>query len=253
MSGHSKWSTIKHKKGAADAKRGKIFTKLIREITTAARLGGEDPGSNPRLRAAITVGKQNNMPADNIKRAIAKGAGNDKDSNYDEIIYEGYGPNQVAVIVECLTDNKNRTVASIRSRFNKGGGSMGSSNSVMYAFDRKGIIEVGKASIDEDSLTEHILEGGAEDIDSSGPDNYQITTEAADLHQVQSYLEEQGVEIVSSNLAYLPQNLLEITDLAEAQQVMNFLDSMEDDDDVQRIHSNFDMTDEIAEQLAAEG
>lgn len=252
MSGHSKWSTIKHKKGAIDAKRGKIFTKVAREIATASRIGGEDPNFNPRLRAAILAAKSVNMPADNIKRAIQKGSGGDKGDNYDEIIYEGYGPNQVAVIVECLSDNKNRTIASVRSIFNKGGGSLGTSNSVMYAFDKKGVIEVAKSALDEDKLTEYALDAGADDINTEDAEKYKVICAYTDLHKVQGVLEEKGVEIESSGIGFLPQNWLVIKDLEQAKQVMRFIDTLEDDDDVQRVHSNFDISPEVAAQLGEE-
>ncbi len=253
MSGHSKWSTIKHKKGAADAKRSKIFTKIAREIVVAAKLGGEDADSNPRLRSAMVLARSQNMPNENIKRAIQKGIGAGKGEEFHSVIYEGYGPHQVAAIVECLTDNKNRTISNIRTAFNKSGGAIGTSNSVMYAFDHMGAIEVKKDSIDEDTLTEHILEGGAEDIDTSPEDIYFITTAHADLHQVSTYLESQGVVLESTKLIYIPQNKLVITDLAQAQSVLRFIDALEDDDDVQHVHSNFDLSDEVLAQLHAEG
>ncbi|MDX2469922.1 MAG: YebC/PmpR family DNA-binding transcriptional regulator [SAR324 cluster bacterium] len=253
MSGHSKWSTIKHKKGAADAKRSKIFTKIAREIVVAAKLGGEDADSNPRLRSAMVLARSQNMPNENIKRAIIKGAGGGKGEDYHSITYEGYGPHQATAIVECLTDNKNRTISNIRTIFNKSGGAIGSTNSVMYAFDHMGAIEVKKESIDEDSLTEHILEGGAEDIDTSPEEIYYITTAADELHQVATYLEKQGVEIESTKLVYIAQNKMEITDLSQAQSVLRFIDALEDDDDVQNVHSNFDLSDEVIAQLEAEG
>ncbi len=252
MSGHSKWSTIKHKKGAADAKRSKVFTKIIREVTTAARLGGEDPSANPRLRAAIQLAKANNMPAENLKRAIQKGAGGGKEEGYEAATYEGYGPHQLAVIVECLTDNKNRTIANLRTIFNKNGGNLGSANSVAYNFDLKGVIEIDKAGMEEDQLTEHAIEGGAEDIDTSGEAVYQVITEAAELHQVTGYLEGQGIEIQTSGLAYLPKSHQEVNSLEQAKAALQFLEALEDDDDVQKVHSNFDLSDEVAAALEAE-
>ena len=244
MSGHNKWSTIKHRKGAQDAKRSKVFTKVIKEITVAARLGGEDIETNPRLRAAVASAKSANMPADNVKRAIQKGVGGTKGDDYESIVYEGYGPHQVAVIIECLTDNRNRTISSIRTAFNKNNGSLGSSNSVMYAFDRVGLIEVAKEGIEEDKMMEMALEAGAEDFDPESEDHYEITTAQADLHAVQTTLEGQGIAIQRSALAYVPQNKQEITDPAQASQVLRFLDVLEDDDDVQNVFSNLDLSDE---------
>ncbi|MDT8445897.1 MAG: YebC/PmpR family DNA-binding transcriptional regulator [bacterium] len=244
MSGHSKWSTIKHRKGAQDAKRSKIFTKIIKEITVATRLGGEDADANPRLRAAILLAKSANMPNDNIKRAIAKGAGGAKGDDYEEIVYEGFGPNQVAVIVECLTDNRNRTVSSVRTIFNKKGGNMGSSGSVMFNFTRIGLIEVPKASIEEDALMELIIEAGAQELDTEGEALYEVHTDQTDLAKVQGYLEEKGVEVSRAVLYYLPQNKAEITTPEDAEAVMAFLEALEDDDDVQVVYSNVDFSDE---------
>lgn len=252
MSGHNKWSTIKHKKGAADAKRSKVFTKVIKELTVAAKMGGGDPDSNPRLRTAVAWAKSENMPKDNIERAIKKGAGGAQGDDYETIVYEGYGPHQVAVIVECLTDNRNRTVSSVRSIFNKNNGNMGASNSVMYMFDRIGLIEIEKSTIDEDSLTEHILEAGAEDIDTTGDEFYEITTAPEELHTVQTYLENQNLEIKSAQLDLVPQNSIEIDTADKAKQVIKFIDALEDDDDVQKVYSNFDLADEVAAELDAE-
>lgn len=252
MSGHNKWSTIKHRKGAADAKRSKIFTKVIKELTIAARLGGEDPGSNPRLRSAIALAKSSNMPNDNVKRAIQKGIGGGKGENWENIIYEGYGPHNVAVIVDCLTDNRNRTISSIRFAFGKTGGNLGSSNSVMYMFDRQGQIEINKSVIDEESLTDHILEAGAEDIDAEGDDIYLITTAPGDLNDVHSYLEEKSIEISMSAVKLIPQNRVEIEDVAKAKQVINFIETLEDDDDVQNVYSNFDISESVLKQLEAD-
>ncbi|MBU2645682.1 YebC/PmpR family DNA-binding transcriptional regulator [bacterium] len=249
MSGHSKWSSIKHKKGAVDAKRSKVFTKVIREITVAAKMGGDDPNSNPRLRSAIVLAKSVNMPNDNINKAIKKGAGDGKGENWESISYEGYGPHNVAVIVECLTDNKNRTISSVRSIFSKNNGNIGSTNSVMYMFDRKGIIEVKKDTIDEDTLTEYIIEGGAEDIDISDEQVYSIATEPSDLGSVHKYLEEKEVKIESSGLDLIPQNRIEIDDVSKAAQVIKFIEALEDDDDVQNVYSNFDISESVLQQL----
>ncbi|NQU65956.1 MAG: YebC/PmpR family DNA-binding transcriptional regulator [SAR324 cluster bacterium] len=249
MSGHSKWSTIKHKKGAADAKRSKIFTKVIREISVAAKMGGEDPNSNPRLRSAIALAKSVNMPNDNVNKAIKKGIGDDKSQNWDSLSYEGYGPHNVAVIVECLTDNKNRTISSVRSIFTKNNGNIGSTNSVMYKFDRKGIIEVEKARIDEDTFTEYCIDAGAEDIDTSDQTVYTIETAVGDLSAVHKYLEEKQVMIKSSGLNLIPQNKIEIDDMTQATQVIKFIDALEDDDDVQNVYSDFDITESVLQQL----
>ncbi len=249
MSGHNKWSSIKHKKGAADAKRSKVFTKVIREITVAAKMGGEDPNSNPRLRSAIVLAKSVNMPNDNVSKAIKKGVGGGKGENWENLSYEGYGPHNVAVIVECLTDNKNRTISSVRSIFSKNNGNIGSTNSVMYMFDRKGIIEVEKSSIDEDALTEHAIEAGADDIDTSDEQVYSIEASPGDLGTVHQYLEEQGITISSSGLKLIPQNRLEIDDAGKASQVIKFIDALEDDDDVQNVYSNFDITEDVLKQL----
>ncbi|MCP4298139.1 MAG: YebC/PmpR family DNA-binding transcriptional regulator [Proteobacteria bacterium] len=252
MSGHNKWSTIKHRKGAADAKRSKIFTKVIKELTIAARLGGDDPGSNPRLRSAIALAKSSNMPNDNIKRAIQKGVGGGKGENWENIIYEGYGPHNVAVIVDCLTDNRNRTISSIRFAFNKTGGNLGSSNSVMYMFDREGQIEIEKSVIDEEALTDFILEAGADDLDGEDEDFYLITTSPANLNEVHSFLEDKSIEISRSSVKLMPQNRIEIDDVAQAKQVINFIETLEDDDDVQNVYSNFDISESVLEQLNAD-
>lgn len=250
MSGHNKWSTIKYKKGAADAKRSKIFTKVIREITIATKLGGEDQSANPRLRSAISLAKSVNMPNDNIEKAIKKGAGSGKGEDWENIIYEGYGPHNVAVIVECLTDNKNRTISSVRSIFNKNNGNLGSSNSVMYMFNRKGIIEIEKTKIDEDRLTEYAIDGGAEEIYSSDEFTFMIETASEDLGDVYKFLEDKSVEIKKSGINLIPTNKVEIEDVSKATQVINFIDALEDDDDVQNVYCNFDISEEVLEQLS---
>lgn len=249
MSGHNKWSSIKHRKGAADAKRSKVFTKVIKEITVAARMGGDDPNANPRLRSAIVLAKSVNMPNDNINKAIKKGLGDEKGDHWETIVYEGYGPHNIAVIVECLTDNKNRTISSVRSAFTKYNGNIGGTNSVMYMFDRKGYIEVEKSSIDEEALTEHVLESGAVDLDSSQEDVYWIETTPSQLGSVHKYLEEKGVEIKTSSLDLIPQNRIEITDIHKAQTVIKFIEALEDDDDVQKVFSNFDISDAVVNEL----
>lgn len=250
MSGHNKWSSIKHKKGAADAKRSKTFTKVIKEITVAAKLGGGDPAANPRLRSAIALAKSVNMPNDNINKAISKGVGGDKSENWENITYEGYGPNNVAVIVECLTDNRNRTISSVRSIFTKNNGNIGATNSVMYMFDRKGLIEIDKSKIDEDTLTEHAIEAGAEDIDTTDDEVFVVEVSPNDLGDAHQYLEDKGIEIKTSSINLIPQNELVIEDETKAAQVIKFIDALEDDDDVQNVYSNFDITDELLSKLS---
>jgi len=252
MSGHNKWSSIKHRKGAQDAKRSKVFTKLIKELTVAARMGGDDVSANPRLRAAIAAGKAANMPNDNVKRAIQKGAGGAKGDDYEGIIYEGYGPQNVAVIVECLTDNRNRTVSNVRTIFNKNGGSMGSSNSVMFNFNQIGVIEVSKSAYGEDEIMELAVDAGALEIDLEGDEVYEVQTEMSDLHAVQSILEEKGVEVVKSSLVYQPVNKAEVDDVEQAQGILRLLEALDDDDDVQDVFSNVDFSDEVLSKLDGE-
>ncbi len=250
MSGHSKWSTIKHRKAAQDAKRGKVFTKLIKELTVAAKLGGSDPDANPRLRTAIASAKAQSMPRDNIDRAIKKGAGELDGVHYDEILYEGYGPHNVALIVETLTDNRNRTIASIRHAFSKGGGNLGSANSVQYMFDRIGFIRVEKSAIDEDLLTEIILEAGAEDIQTEHPEEYHVIASTADFDDVRGKLEEAQVPMLNAEILWSPKNRVEIDDPRKAEQVIKLIEMLEDDDDVQSVHSNFDISESVLAQLA---
>ncbi len=249
MSGHSKWSTIKHRKAAQDAKKGKAFTKLIKELTIAARMGGSELDANPRLRTAVANAKSQSMPKDNIDRAIKKGAGELNGVVYEEIIYEGYGPHNVAIIVEVMTDNRNRTIASVRHSFSKCNGNLGSANSVQYMFDRMGSITIRKAVIDEDQLTELILEAGADDIYTQDPNFYQVITSPANFDNVRSYLEEKQVEMLSAEVIWNPQNRVEIEDSKKAEQVIKLIDMLEDDDDVKSVHSNFDISDKVMDQL----
>jgi len=249
MSGHSKWSTIKHRKGAQDAKRSKIFTKLIKELTVATRMGGDDATANPRLRAAIAAAKAANMPNDNVKRAIVKGAGGAKGADYESILYEGHGSQNVSVIVECLTDNRNRTVSNIRTVFNKNGGAMGSANSVMYNFNQIGVIEVSKSAFEEDAMMELAIECGAEELDTEAEEVYQVQTEMSDLHAVHLALEAEGVEVLKSSLVYMPVNKVEISDADKAGSVMQLLEALEDDEDVQNVFSNVDFTEELLASL----
>ncbi len=250
MSGHSKWSTIKHRKGAQDAKRGKIFTKLIKEITIAARDGGGDPDANPRLRTAVSNAKAQSMPKDNIERAIKKGTGDLDGVNYEEIIFEGYGPNNVAVIVEVLTDNRNRSVSFVRSAFGKLGGNLGATNSVQYMFDRIGQLYIEKSVIDEDSLMELIIEIGAEDMNTDDPERYEVITAVSDFSQVRGALENKEIAMAEANLAWVPQNRVEIDNLKKAEQVMRLIDTLEDNEDVQDVYSNFDISDGVLAEMS---
>ncbi len=249
MSGHSKWSTIKRKKGAADAKRGKIFTRLIKEITVAARMGGGDPGGNPRLRSAIAAAKNENMPKDNIERGIKKGTGDLEGAMYEEIIYEGYAPGGVAVLVECLTDNKNRTVADVRYCFSKNGGNMAESGCVSFLFDQKGMIQVESSSTTEDELMDLALEAGADDVADDG-EVFQVLTEPGDFNDVRESLEKSGVKIVEASITMLPQTTVDITEEKVAARIIRLMDALEDNEDVQNVYANFDIDDAIMESLS---
>lgn len=243
MSGHSKWSTIKHKKGAADAKRGKVFTKLIKEITVAARMGGGDVDSNPRLRTAVAAGKNENMPKDNISRAIKKGTGELEGVNYEEIIYEGYGPGGAAVLLESLTDNKNRAVADIRSIFNKGGGNLGENGCVAWIFAKKGYIIVEKQMVNEDTLMDIAIDAGAEDVRDDG-DNFEIITDPKDFEAVKSAIENASIEHVAAEITMLPENTIDLKS-KEAEQMIRLIDNLEDCDDVQKVYTNADIPDDF--------
>ena len=249
MSGHSKWSTIKRKKGAVDAKRGKIFTRLIREITVAARSGGGDPDANPRLRTAIVGAKAENMPKDNIDRAIKKGTGELEGAVYEEITYEGYGPGGVAVLVECMTDNKNRTVADVRHFFSKSGGNLGESGCVAWMFDKKGSFLIDKSAIDEEKLMDIALDAGAEDVVEE-ENEFQILTEPDDFSAVQEALAANNVETIEAAVSKIPKNVVDVAEEKVARQVLNLLEKLEDYDDVQNVHANFDIPEEIMEQLS---
>jgi len=249
VSGHSKWSTIKRKKGALDAKRGKIFTRLIKEITVAARMGGGDPEGNPRLRSAVATAKSENMPKDNIERAIKKGTGELEGAVYEEISYEGYGPGGVAVLVDCMTDNKNRTVADIRHFFSKSGGNLGEAGCVSWMFDKKGSILVDKDIIGEEELMDKALEAGAEDVVEE--DNvYQVVTAPDDFEAVREALESGGVKFIEASVSMIPQNVVEITEEKPARQILKLLESLEEHDDVQNVFANFDIPDEIMEAVS---
>lgn len=249
MSGHSKWSTIKRKKGALDAKRGKIFTRLIKEITVAARMGGGDPEGNPRLRSAIATAKSENMPKDNIERAIKKGTGELEGAVYEEISYEGYGPGGVAVLVDCMTDNKNRTVADIRHAFSKSGGNLGETGCVSWMFEKKGSILIDKDTIDEEELMDKALEAGADDVVEE--DNvFQVVTTPDDFEAVRGALETDGIKFIEASVAMIPQNVVDITEVKPAKQILKLLESLEEHDDVQNVFSNFDIPDEIMEAVS---
>ena len=249
MSGHSKWSTIKRKKGAADAKRGKLFTKLIREITTAARVGGGDINGNPRLRKAVETAKANNMPADNIERAIKKGTGELEGVVYEEVTYEGYGPEGVAVLVEVMTDNKNRTVAEIRHLFSKYNGNLGANGCVSWLFDLKGQITVPREATDEEQLMEVALEAGADDITESD-DGWTVTTPPEELDAVAAALDAAGIKYESAEQTRVPQTTKELTGKS-AETMLKLMNALEDQDDVQNVYANFDIDDALLEQLSS--
>ena len=240
MSGHSKWHTIKHKKGALDAKRGKIFTKLIKEITVAARTGGSgDVDANARLRKAVTDAKSQNMPNDTIDRAIKRGTGELEGVNYDEITYEGYGPNGVAVLVETMTDNRNRTVAEIRHIFSKNGGNMGESGSVAWMFDKKGYIVVDKAAKSEDELFEIAIEAGADDMQDEG-DVFEIFTAPESFDAVHEAIKAAGIEPQAAEISMVPQNYIHLEG-GDAKTMLKLYDALDDNDDVQKVYANFDI------------
>jgi YebC/PmpR family DNA-binding regulatory protein len=248
MSGHSKWSTIKRKKGAIDATRGKMFTRLIKEITVAARSGGGDHDGNPRLRSAILTAKKENMPKDNITRAIKKGTGEIAGEVYEEILYEGYGPGGVAVLVECMTDNRNRTVADVRHYFAKSNGNLCESGCVAWMFDKKGLIQVDKKSISEDDLMELALEAGAEDVVEE-ENEFQVYTAPETFDEVREALEKAEVKILEAAVSRIPQNTIEVTEEKPAKALLKLLESLEDHDDVQSVHAKFDIDDELMEKL----
>jgi YebC/PmpR family DNA-binding regulatory protein len=248
MSGHSKWSTIKRKKGAVDAKRGKIFSRLTKEITVAARLGGPDPDGNSRLRAAIAAAKQENMPKDNIQRAINKGAGEGGGSNLEEVIYEGYGPEGVAIMVDSLTDNKNRTVADLRHLFTKYGGSMGEPGCVAWMFDKKGVIVFDRDAVKEDELFEAALESGAEDLQTT-ESQFEVLTDPATFVEVKEGLESRGFEPILAELQLRPKTTVPLAEENRAQTVLKLVESLEDHDDVNNVFANFDIPDRILEAL----
>ncbi|MBW1914570.1 MAG: YebC/PmpR family DNA-binding transcriptional regulator [Deltaproteobacteria bacterium] len=247
MSGHNKWSTIKHKKGAADAKRGRVFTKLIKEITIAARLGGGDPDGNPRLRSAIQSARAQNMPKDNIERAIKKGTGELEGVSYDELSYEGYGPGGVAILVECLTDNKNRTVADLKHIFDKHAGNLGETGCVGWLFEKKGIIVFEREGVDEEKLFELALDAGAEDVREEEVE-FEIITDPSDFEAVKTALAEEGLREILAEVTMIPQNTVKLEG-KKAEQMLKLMEGLEDNDDVSHVYANFDIPDEVMEAI----
>lgn len=250
MAGHSRWHNIKNKKAKADAQKGKMFTKVIKEITVAARLGGGDPESNPRLRIAIEKARDVNMPSENIERAIKRGTGELEGVNYEEIQYEGYGPEGVAIIVEAMTDNRNRTTAEVRHIFSKHGGNLGSSGCVSFLFEDKGIINVEKSTISEDEIFEKAIEAGAEDVITEDIDYYEIRTAPTELYKVKENLESMGVVVSKAEITKIPTTTVQITSEETASKLMKLLDALEDNDDVQKVYANFDIPESILEKVS---
>ncbi|MCB2193221.1 MAG: YebC/PmpR family DNA-binding transcriptional regulator [Deltaproteobacteria bacterium] len=251
MSGHSKWSTIKRKKGAADAKRGKIFTRLMREITVAAKQGGGDVEGNPRLRTAVATAKGQNMPKENIDRAIKKGTGELEGVTYEEILYEGYGPGGVAFLVECLTDNKNRAAADVRHIFTKRGGSLAKAGAVAYQFEAKGVFTFEKDAVDEDALMEAALEAGADDVVDED-DTWEVQCSPGDFNQVNEALREAGLEPIEAEVTKQASVTVEITDKGEAAKALALMEALDEADDVQNVYSNFDIDESILAELEDE-
>jgi YebC/PmpR family DNA-binding regulatory protein len=247
MSGHSKWSSIKHKKGATDAKRGKIFTKLIKEITVAARMGGGDPDANPRMRTAIAAAKSENMPKDNIERAIKKGTGELEGVNYEESTYEGYGPGGAAVFIESVTDNKNRAVADIRHIFSKHGGNLGENGCVAWMFDKKGYIAIEKKAVDEDSLMETAIEAGAEDVREDNG-SFEIITEPDDFESVKTEIDRADIPYIDAEITMLPQSTTNLEG-KQALQMVKLMEALDDCEDVQKVYTNADIPEEIVNNM----
>jgi YebC/PmpR family DNA-binding regulatory protein len=250
VSGHSKWSTIKHKKGAADAKRGKLFSKLTRAIIVAAKEGGPDPGANLALQNAVEKARSYSMPKDNIDRAIAKGAGTDADAaSFETVVYEGYGPSGVAVIVETLTDNRNRTAGEVRHTFAKNDGNLGTSGAVLWLFERRGIVIVEADGADEDELTLAAAEGGADDVALDGS-TFTVTSDPTNLAAVRAAIEAAGFTVDSAELTMVPKTTVEVADENEAKKILRLIDQLEDNDDVQDVYANFDIPERVLEAVA---
>ena len=247
MSGHSKWSTIKHKKGAADAKRGKIFTRLIKEITVAARLGGGDPASNPRLRSAIQAAKAENMPKENIERGIKKGTGELEGVSYEEVNYEGYGPGGVALLVNCLTDNKNRTVADLKHIFDRHGGSLGEPGCVAWMFEKKGLIVSERGKVDEEKLLELALDAGAEDVNEEETE-FEVITSPSDFDAVKKAFDNSALAYHIAEIDMIPQNTVKLEG-KKAEQMLKMMEALEDNDDISQVYANFDIPDDVMEAM----
>jgi YebC/PmpR family DNA-binding regulatory protein len=248
MSGHSKWSSIKHKKGAADAKRGKIFTKLIKELTVAARLGGGDPGGNPRLRSAILAAKAENMPKENIERAIKKGTGELEGVSYEEVSYEGYGPGGVAMLIECLTDNKNRAVSEVKYLMDRHSGSLGEPGCVSWMFEKKGLIIVEKDRVDEEKLLDLALEAGAEDV-IEGEKEFEVVIDPADFESVKQAFDDAKINYNLAEVSMVPQNTVKLEG-KKAEQMIKLMEALEDNDDISNVFANFDIPDEVMEAMS---
>ena len=248
MSGHSKWSSIKHKKGAADAKRGKIFTKLIKEITVAARMGGGDPEGNPRLRTAIAAAKAENMPKENIERGIKKGTGELEGVSYEEASYEGYGPGGSAVLVDCLTDNKNRSVADIKHLFERNGGNLGEPGCVAWIFEQRGLIVLEKDQVDEEQLIDLALEAGAEDVKEEETE-FEVVTAPSDFEAVKKAIDDAGLPCTLAEVTKIPKNTVKVEG-KKAQQMINLMQALEDHDDVSHVYANFDIADDVMEAMS---
>jgi YebC/PmpR family DNA-binding regulatory protein len=248
MSGHSKWSTIKHKKAAKDAKRGKIFTKLIKEITVAARIGGGDINANPRLRTAVLTARSNSMPSENIDRAIKKGTGELEGVTYEEIQYEGYGPGGAAIIAQVLTDNKNRTVSDIRRLFTKHGGNLGETGCVSWMFDKKGLLAVEKSQVDEERLMELVLDAGAEDVRDEG-EIFEIITPPEEFEKVKEKLDHEKIAVSSAQVTLVPKNSVDV-DAKHVEQILKLTEELEDHDDVQSVSANFNIPTEMMEKAS---
>jgi len=249
VSGHSKWATIKHKKGAADAKRGKLFAKLIKQVEVAARQGGGDPDANPTLRTMFQKARDNSVPLDTIERAVKRGTGELEGVNYETITYEGYAPGGIALLIECLTDNRNRTSGDVRSTLSKNGGSLAEPGAVSWQFERKGVILV-PSSVEEDEVMLVALDAGAEDIVDEG-EMWRVTTPPSDLPQVREALDEAGIAVESADLAMLPTSTVEVTEVAQVKGLMKLMDLLDDLDDVQDVHGNMDVSDELMDEASA--
>ena len=249
MSGHNRWSKIKRKKEAHGAAKGKLFSKLIKEITVAARMGGGDPTGNARLRAAMDLAKESNMPAENIVRAVKKGTGELEGVHYEEVHYEGYGPGGVALIIECLTDNRNRTATDVRTALTKGGGHMAAEGAVAWSFERRGVIEV-KPGPSEDQVTEAAILAGAEDVVSHGADGFEVDTHPNDLHGVAEALMGRGLRLGARKLTFVPKDTVKLSDPDKASRMLRLMELLEDQEDVQSVHANFEIEDQLMDRLA---